>query len=242
MIIANFTTNLTNDVRLEVIDSTKVIDSSLRPMIDELWERELLAARSENKILFNNLVYRFEHLGENDHDNIPTLCVSKISFKDRYIAKKFPDIGYKFGKPGAMFVHVITVTKDKKYVFGIKSGAYMTEHTHCFIGGVFDYGDTLVAHADKELGEELYVTSDHVSSLRVLGLYENVSGNVGVVMQVQCNLSSDEILHRFTVAKPDEPSELSTLEFVDMSKVGDYLATIFSDYPDVKTLIESQVH
>lgn len=215
---------------------------STRAKIDSLWDKELEDATLEGKQLFDAPVYSLvSHSESMDHD-ILTLRVGKLPFKTRFIAKKHPDIGESLGNLHALFTHILLRTDDDFYVFGEKSTHFVTDLTTCFIGGAFDYGTTLTHHAYKEIGEELGIKRSNISQLSVIGIYQNLIGNTGIILEGYISMNSNTLKSHFSrwLDTQDTP-ELSAVTLIPKSELYEFMKTKLSNYPDVRSIAGERI-
>lgn len=229
-------------VTLNLRTAPSSIEQSLQDDIDQAWEQELIAAKQTHKQLFDSPVLSFLNYSESQSDNTTyiTLEATPIPFRNRFIAKKYPEIGKAAGNMKAMFTHALLRTSDNHYIFGKKSDHFVTDLAYTFIGGAFSQEESLSAHIYQELQEELCLTVKDTERAEVIGMYQNKIGNIGIVLHFNLVLNAEEVRQRFDHLQTSQKKpELSSIEFVDASALPDYLHAHFSNYPDVTLLIQN---
>lgn len=210
----------------------------IQSKINSLWETESTLAEQQGKQLFDSPVFTFKSLIISEDSNELQLAVSSVSYKVRYIAKKYPVISRGVGKIHALFTHILLSTTDGFYIFGNKSNNYVTDLSICFIGGTLNNIDSLAAHAYEELDEELGLSRSDVAYLHLAGIYENSIGNTGLVINGTIAMSSDEIkVHFDNWHKNQSLPELGSIIIIPASDLSAFLNKEFSAYPDVHILM-----
>lgn len=214
-----------DEVVVEPVSNSLKLTSDLAGAIKDKWQKVKETAEANDQEIWDDPMQRFEELIETDDEL--RLRMSQTYFSTRYSLRSLLDEGKTSVKTYGAYVHCLTETNDEWYVFGEKSGKYVSDHKHTFIGGVLDYdGDrprTPFEVARIELSEEAGVDSGAIDTLKLVGMYESNHGSIGMTMAVRLSIGRTEILDVFA-QKTDK--ELAGLAFVRKDEVIPYMRDV----------------
>lgn len=211
-----------NEVTVVGVPNSLQLDDELAEMVAERWQAVLEKAKQNNQEVWDDPMQRFE--GAEEYDGALQLNMSQTRFSTRYSLRGMIAEGKTTVKTFGSYVHCLVRTSDDWYVFGKKSGKYVSDHNFSFIGGVLDYDGkrprTPFEVARIELSEEAGIASEEITSLELVGMYESDHGSIGMTMSVVLRLDKTAVLATFT-QKTDK--ELASLEFIRKEDVVPYM-------------------
>ncbi|MEI7603900.1 MAG: hypothetical protein WCJ19_02680 [bacterium] len=209
--------------------STRKTNIELENSIEQTWNQIFEKAKLEGKKIWNSKIYRVNNYKFDDEKLFLELGPS--DFKNGLVFKMIPffETLSLDCYPLNMFCLANVKTLDEKYVFGFSDKTIQYSNI-LGIGGVFSKDELLVNNSEdlfenmyKELKEEINVTKSMISEIVISGLLISEGANIGLIFNVDLNVTSLELQKNFEI---ENDGELERLIFVEQEKYKDYMQNL----------------
>jgi hypothetical protein len=213
-----------NQVTINEVKSTRLIDQQLENDCAVEWQRNLKEAAETNKDVWDSEIYRFEGVQEDEGLN---LTLSTVPFSVRRPMNKFTEriveLGLDYSAKG-MYSSCFVITCDGNYVFTEDGGKYLNRRKYMFIGGVLSKsekelqtGEDLFGEAQKECFEEAGCWPEDIESTILNAGFITDSCNICLIFTMTLNLTFPQLVERFNQKNDGEAKALVCVEAHEIS-------------------------
>lgn len=227
-----------DSVSVSETTSSRVIDQNLESVAKETWQKMLREAFATSRKLWDSEIYRLEATEISEQGL--SLSFSTIPFSIRLALNKHTEQIKHLGDtyaPKGLYTSCLVTTLDNRHVFIEKSDKYFTSKKYAWVGGVLSKtekeilsGEDLFGVTKTEVKEELGISEEDVTSIKLLSGFLSENWNVCLLFMVHLNLTALELQERFAKNSDGEAVNLFFTEKDNLQKTID----IFDEKDRVK--------